>query len=209
MKALLYKDFVALKKSLLLLAILVIAVGIYSFWQGTILILPLIFMLMPVILLGLLFSYDAKSGADQDTASDPMKRRTIVLSRYIFVWIISIVGAIFALLLKLIMKDALSDVPWCLIAPAMLLLVTFLSSIQLPLIYKLGIEKVKSVFVFIYFVLFALFFYVGGNEDLLSEFLTKMTQLNLKVISLILFCTAICLNVVSFALSVSYSDKKE
>jgi ABC-2 type transport system permease protein len=209
MKALLYKDFLVLKKSLLLLALLVVAIGIFSYYQGAILILPLIFMLIPVILLGLLFSYDTKSDADQDMSSDPINRRTIVWSRYVFVWIIAIVGTLFALLLKLIMKDALSDIPWFLIVPAMLLLVTFLSSIQLPLIYKFGAEEVKGIFVFIYFVVFALFFYLGGNEDLFSEFLDNLTHLNLRIVSLVLAGITILLNGVSLVISSAIYERGE
>jgi len=210
MKALLNKDFIALKKSLILLAVLVVTIGIYSFWQGTVVILPLIFMLIPVILLGILFSSDAKSKVeDQRIAAEPIKRRTIVLSRYVFVWIIAVIGTFFALLLKFFMKDALESVPWYLIVPSMLLLITFLSLIQLPLMYKFGVEKVKGVFVFIYFIVFALFFYVGGNENRLSEYLDKATHLNLKTISLILAGVTILLNSVSFALSVTIYEKKE
>ncbi len=209
MKDLLKNDFAALKKSLSLLAILVIAFGIYSFWQGTILLLPLIFMLIPVILLGLLFKSDSQDDDGQNMDSCLIKRRTVVLSRYVFIWIIAVIGMLVALLLKLLMKDTLSAVPWYLIAPAMLLLVTILPSIQLPLIYKIGAEKVRSVFFFIYFVLFALFFYFGGNEDLLSDFLAKLTRLNLTVLSVILMGAAILLNAASFALSVSFYEKQE
>ena len=75
MKALIYKDFVALKKSLALLAVLVLAIGLYSIFEGNITIIPMIFILIPLIILGMLFGNDAESNADQYIAAGPVKKK--------------------------------------------------------------------------------------------------------------------------------------
>lgn len=210
MIALMYKDLIALKKALCLLVIVLFLVGFYTVQQGKVMALPLMFILVPLILIGMLWGSDTKSNVDQYIIPGPIKRRTIVLSRYAFVWIVAVVGAVFAVSLKLFAKDsALSELPWYLIAATMLLLTTIISAIQLPLMYKFGAEKARLIFVALYFIVFAFFSYIGGNKDLIVKLLDRLILLDLRIIGLAIMGITFLLNAISFALSAAIYAKKE
>lgn len=85
MKALIYKDLVALKKTGLLSLVILAVVCFIGIRQEAVLMLPFIFVLIPVILLGILFGSDTQSRVDSYIIPGPVKRSTIVLSRYSFV----------------------------------------------------------------------------------------------------------------------------
>ncbi|HHX19374.1 MAG TPA: ABC-2 transporter permease [Clostridiaceae bacterium] len=210
MIALMYKDLVALKKALFLLVIILFLVGFYTMQQGKVMALPLMFMLVPLILIGMLWGSDTKSNVDQYIIPGPIKRRTIVLSRYAFVWIVAVIGAVFAVLLKLFAKDSvLSEIPWYLIAVALLFLTTVVSVIQLPLMYKFGAEKARLIFVALYFIVFAFFSYVGGNKDLIIKLFDRLILFDLRIIGLAILGVTFLLNAVSFTLSAAIYAKKE
>lgn len=210
MIALMYKDLVALKKALFLLVLVLFLVGFYTVQQGKVMALPLMFILVPLILIGMLWGSDAKSNVDQYIIPGPIKRRTIVLSRYAFVWIVAVIGAVFAVSLKLFAKDsALSELPWYLIAAAMLFLATVISVIQLPLMYKFGAEKARLIFVALYFIVFAFFSYIGGNKELIASIIDKLISLDSKIIGLAIVGVTLLLNGVSYIFSVAIYAKKE
>jgi hypothetical protein len=210
MIALIYKDLIALRKALFSLVFIMFIVGFITVRQGNIMTLPLMFILVPLILLGMLWGSDTKSNVDQYIIPGPVTRKTIVLSRYVFVWIVAVIGTLFTILLKLFLKDGiLLEIPWYLIAVTMPLLVTAISMIQLPLMYKFGAEKARLIFVVLYFVVFALFSYIGGNKELIAKFMDKLILLDLKIIGLAVMGVTLLLNIVSFALSTTIYTKKE
>lgn len=210
MIALIYKDLIALRKALFSLIFIMFIVGFFTVRQGYIMTLPLMFILVPLILLGMLWGSDTKSNVDQYIIPGPVTRKTIVLSRYVFVWIVAVIGTLFTILLKLFLKDGiLLEIPWYLIAVTMPLLVTAISMIQLPLMYKFGAEKARLIFVVLYFIVFALFSYIGGNKELIAKFMDKLILLDLKIIGLAVMGVTLLLNIVSFALSTTIYTKKE
>ncbi|MGI6579089.1 MAG: ABC-2 transporter permease [Saccharofermentanales bacterium] len=210
MIALIYKDLIALRKALFSLVFIMFIVGFITVQQGNIITLPMMFILIPLILLGMLWGSDTKSNVDQYIIPGPVTRRTIVLSRYVFVWIVAVIGTLFTILLKLFLRDGiLLEIPWYLIAVTMPLLVTAISMIQLPLMYKFGAEKARLIFVVLYFVVFALFSYIGSNKELIAKFMDKLTLLDLKIIGLAVMGVTLLLNIVSFALSTTIYTKKE
>ncbi|HHU53340.1 MAG TPA: ABC-2 transporter permease [Clostridiaceae bacterium] len=210
MIALIYKDLVALRKALFSLIFIMFIVGFLTVRQGNIMTLPLMFILVPLILLGMLWGSDTKSNVDQYIIPGPVTRRTIVFSRYVFVWIVAVIGTLFTILLKLFLRDGiLLEIPWYLIAVTMPLLITIISVIQLPLMYKFGAEKARLIFVVLYFVVFALFSYIGSNKELIAKFMDKLILLDLKIIGLAIMGVTILLNIISFALSTAIYTKKE
>jgi len=88
-------------------------------------------------------------------------------------------------------------------------LVTAISMIQLPLMYKFGAEKARLIFVVLYFIVFALFSYIGSNKELIAKFMDKLILLDLKIIGLAILGVTLLLNIVSFALSTAIYTKKE
>lgn len=207
MKALIYKDFVALKKALALLAVLVLAIGLYSIFKGNITIIPMIFILIPLIILGMLFGNDAESNADQYIAAGPVKKEAIALSRYVLVWALAVIGTALAGIIKLLPDSY--NMPWYILLPAMLFITTIISDIQLPLMYKFGAEKSRIVFFLLYFLVFAIFSYLGSDESFLAKWHTALSDNNLKLAGCILFAATVLFNWLSFAISVKINKNKE
>lgn len=203
MKALIYKDLVALKRSILLMLVVFAVVGYITVREGTVLMLPMLFVLIPLILLGILFGSDAQSRADLYIVPTPVRRSTIVLSRYAFAWLLAILGILLTVLLKLYTpaEGAFASLPWYFIAAAMGLLSTLIAAIQLPLMYRFGAEHGRLVFVLIYFLVFALFTYLGGNKAFMPAITEKLMKFDLNILSLILAGATLLLNAGSFTLS--------
>lgn len=209
MRALLYKDLIALKKTLLLLVLFVFIVTAVFAQQGELRILPLIFILIPVILLGILFGTDAQSKADQYIIPGPLKRSTIVLSRYAFSWIIAVIGIVVSLGLNVFLKETLLGMPWYLLTPALLLVLTIVPAIQIPLMYKLGLERARIAFVIIYFIVFGLFSYAGDSAHGIRIFVEQLQKFDLRLISLGFLAITLILNFASFGVATAFYKNKE
>lgn len=109
MKALLYKDILTLRRQGLLLLLFIIGFGLFAYSEKMLLFFPMLFILVPIILLGILFGTDHVSKVDQYLVSTTLPRTSIVLSRYVFVWILAAVGAFIAFLLPYVAPQL--DVP--------------------------------------------------------------------------------------------------
>lgn len=210
MKALLYKDLVTLKKIGLLLLLVLAVVCFIGIRQGAIVMLPFLFVLVPVLLLGILFGADTQSKVDSYIIPGPVTRSTIVLSRYTFIWLLTVSGIIFTLLLQHFTQDTiLEKVPWHLIIAIMSLMTTFLAAIQIPLMYKFGAEQGRLIFVVLYFLIFALFSYLGGQKEFILELINKASGVNTYVISIAVFAFALLINILCFTISVKIYAKKK
>ncbi len=210
MKALIYKDLVTLKKTVLFVLVILAVICFIGIREGAILMLPFVFVIIPLILLGILFGSDAQSKVDSYVIPGPIKRSTIVLSRYSFVWLITIIGILFTILLKIFTKDSsLEMVPWYLIIATIALITTFIATIQLPLMYKFGAEQGKLIFVVLYFIIFGLFTYLGGKKEYIIELMGKLEILNLKLLCLAILGVTLVINAISCGISTKiYADKE-
>lgn len=209
MKALIYKDFVSLKKSLHLLIIILTVVAIFSYSEGNLMIFPLIFILIPVILLGMLFGVDVQSKVDHYIVPAPVTRQAIVASRYALVWLLAGIGSALAVLIILTRDSGVSILPWYMVLPGMMLLITLISLIQIPLMYRFGADRARLIFVIIYFAVFGLFSFFGSSQELLANLMRQVMQMNTVVLSLILTAVTIILNGLSYAISVAIYQKLE
>lgn len=209
MKALIYKDFIALKKSLLLLLLAMVLLGVYAYTQDMLMILPMIFILVPVILLGILFGVDTQAKVDKYIVPAPLSRLTIVTSRYLLVWLMAGIGGVLAVLITLTNKGNTLPLPWYIILPAMVLLISFISIVQLPLMYRFGAEKARLIFVLLYFSVFILFSLLANNKALISNLFEQLNQIDTSLLSLILTAIALIMNCLSFAISLAIYRKIE
>ncbi len=158
MKALIYKDLVALKKTGLLSLVILAVVCFIGIWQEAVLMLPFIFVLVPVILLWHSLVLIHSPEWIPSIIPGPIKHSTIVLSRYSFVWLMALIGILFTVLLKIFTGDgALEKMPWHLIVATMLLLTTFIAAIQIPQCTSSS-RTSRLVFVVLYFIIFVSFF---------------------------------------------------
>lgn len=200
MKALLYKDFLTVRRGLFLVTLLVALIGGYSFIEKKLLVFPMVFVLLPMILIGMLFGNDRLNKMDAYLIPTPISRKVVVLSRFVFVWIIAGIGAVVSILLTVFAPEQMFSLPWHLIVSVLLLLITVITAIQLPLMYRFDEDKARIVFVILYFLLFAFFSWMGPKISTfaLSECLHAVPTV---WISLVLFVLTLLCNALSFGIS--------
>jgi ABC-2 type transport system permease protein len=209
MKALIYKDFIALKWSYLVVFLIMVLTFGYSLANGILLTFPMIFVIIPVIFTGMLFTMDARSKVEQYIIATPVSRKTIVLSRYVPVWFMAGLGSLISLILADLTDTFVSPVPWHLVLSLTLFFNTAASALQLPLMFRFGTEKAKLIYLVFYFVIIAAVNLLGNYRESVAGFLTKMVRIDIRVISIFLILFTILINTVSFAASVAVYKKKE
>ncbi|NLJ64231.1 MAG: ABC-2 transporter permease [Christensenellaceae bacterium] len=209
MKALIYKDIVSIKKSLRTLALMLIIIGIVFFGGGLIRVFPLSFMYVSIILTGFFFGKDAAYNVEQYIIPAPIKRSEIVLSRYAILWAISGLGTLLALIIHLFDRGGALSIPWYVVLPGNFLLISLISSIQLPALYKFGVEKGRVIYTLTYILLFSGVSYLGKNKELLLNIVETISNTNTVLLGAILALLAILINAASYAISVHIYSSKE
>ena len=209
MKALLYKDFIALKKVLILMLVILAVIAFYFYKEGQVYLLPLFFILLPVIILGMLFGADSQDRLDHYLVPSPVKRSTIVLSRYVIVWLMSTLAVILSLFMPCLTQDNPLALDWFLLVPGIFLMTSFISAVQLPLMYRFGEAKSRLIFVGLYFVTFAFFSSIASNKEWLVAKLQAGFNLDSRYLALILAATAILVNGISYLCSRVIYEKRE
>lgn len=209
MRALIYKDIVSIKKSLSVLAIIMLIIAVAFIKEGQMQIFPLSFLFIAMILMGLFFGKDAMSNIEQYILPAPIKRSTIVLSRYVEAWAIAGTGTAFALIIQLFDKRGAFDIPWYALLPGTFLLTSLISAIQLPVLYKFGVEKGRFVFTLTYIMFFSGVSYLGNNKELFIKFVEIISNTNTAILGAILALLAIIINAASYGLSVYIYSSKE
>ena len=209
MKALLYKDFIALKKALLLMLVILAVIAFYFYKEGQVYLLPLFFILLPVIILGMLFGADSQDRLDHYLVPSPVKRSTIVLSRYVVVWFMSTLAVILSLVMPWLTQNNPLVLDWFLLVPGIFLMTSFISAVQLPLMYRFGEAKARLIFVGLYFVTFAFFSSIASNKEWLVAKLKAGFSLDSCYLALILAAVAILVNGISYLCSRVIYEKRE
>lgn len=209
MKALLYKDFIALKKALLLMLVILAVIAFYFYKEGQVYLLPLFFILLPVIILGMLFGADSQDRLDHYLVPAPVKRSTIVLSRYVVVWFMSTLAVILSLVMPWLTQDNPLVLDWFLLVPGTFLITSFISAVQLPLMYRFGEAKARLIFVGLYFVTFAFFSSIASNKEWIVAKLRAGFDLDSRYLALILAVAAILVNGISYFCSEVVYEKRE
>ena len=207
MKALIYKDFISTKKSMGLMAIILVAMGYYFHRENQLALLPFTFALIPTIFLGILFGIDDISHNDKYIISTGIKKEKIVLSRYTFIWIISAIGLVVSFIVGMIIKNSFA--PMVLLLSLVALFTSLISIIQLPLMYKFGADKARIMFVIMYFIVFASFSLIGSNKKVIMDFINFGIGLNKNLLGLGIFALTIVLNIVSAKLAIWIYKNKE
>lgn len=209
MKASLYKDFIALKKALLLMLVILAVIAFYFYKEGQVYLLPLFFILLPVIILGMLFGADSQDRLDHYLVPSPVKRSTIVLSRYVVVWFMSTLAVILSLVMPWLTQNNPLVLDWFLLVPGIFLMTSFISAVQLPLMYRFGEAKARLIFVGLYFVTFAFFSSIASNKEWLVAKLQAGFNLDSRYLALILAAAAILVNGISYLCSRVIYEKRE
>lgn len=206
MKALIYKDLVAVKKYFALFTLLILAMIFYSFKEGQILIIMGLFTLIPIALISTFFDVDLKSNINQYLIGLGIDRKKIVISRYAIIWIFGVFSMIIIFLFNIMYPDRIFHLP--IILALMLFLTNFVCLVQLPFMYKFGSQKSRMVFTLIYFLIFMGVNQIWKNKQIAIDFINKVSCLNLNLLSLIILGLTVLLNAISLIFSIHFYKNK-
>lgn len=210
MKGLLLKDFCILKKQMKLMVVFVI---FYAIWavaakmptmMGTMVILLSI--MMPISSM----SYDEAGQWYRYAFSLPIPRRTLVLSKYVLGFLVSLGGLVVSAIGNIIVlaltngENALES--WLTIIGFLELGVIFLSII-IPILFKYGVEKGRLFIVVIAVIPSLLVALLGSTLKTSGTLMPSAEFLQAILYSSPLFTLAIFL--ISFRISVGICRKKE
>lgn len=209
MKALIYKDIVAIKKYFILYTLAILAVIFYSFKEGQILIIMGLFILIPIALTSTFFDVDIKSNINQYLIGLGIDRKRIVISRYAITWIFGIFAMLIVLIFNIKYPDSKEIFNLPLILSLTLFLTNFVCPIQLPFMYKYGTQISRMVFTLIYFLIFLGVNQIWKNNQIAIDFINKISSFNLNFLSIIIVGITVLLNVVSLKLSIHFYKNKD
>lgn len=209
MKALIYKDLISIKNALLLQFVIIIGLGIYFYKENQLVLIPLFFILIPIILLGMVFGIDNQYSTDKYLISSGISRKKIVFSRYTIIWFMSIFAMALSFVVGFNKNPLTKEIPLILIISSLFFITSIVGVVELPLMYKFGAEKARLVFVILYFLVFAFFSTISSNKEWLLEYVNKGLTMDKTLLSLIIFSITIIVHSISVFISIKIFENKE
>lgn len=209
MKALIYKDLISIKNALLLQFVVIIGLGIYFYKENQLVLIPLFFILIPIILLGMVFGIDNQYSTDKYLISSGISRKKIVFSRYTIIWFMSLFAIALSFVVGFNKNPLTKEIPLILILSALFFVTSIVGVVELPLMYKFGAEKARLVFVILYFVVFAFFSTISSNKEWLLEYVNKGLTMDKTLLSLLIFTITIIVHAISLIFSIKIFENKE
>lgn len=209
MRALIYKDFLGVKKIFIFLYLLTAVLGIYFIKMDRFSILLMYFVIIPIRLIGALFEIDNNYLVDRYLIASGFSRRKIVISRYVFLWLITLVSLLISLALIFFLKVKIENLGLVLFLSILIVASEFISLIEIPLMYKLGANKTKQLTSISYLLGFAIFMIIGKNKENLGRFLLGNLSFSENTLAFAIVIFIILLNLVSLLVSFKIFDNKE
>lgn len=209
MRALIYKDFLGVKKILIFLYLLTTVLGIYFIKMDRFSILLMYFVIIPIRLISALFEIDNNYLVDRYLIASGFSRRKIVISRYVFLWLITLVSLLISLALIFFLKVKIENLGLVLFISILIVASEFISLIEIPLMYKLGANRTKQLTSISYLLGFAIFILVGKNKENLGRFLLGNLSFSENTLAFSIVTLIIILNIVSLLVSFKIFDNKE
>ena len=209
MKALIYKDLISIKNALLLQFVVIIGLGIYFYKENELVLIPLFFILIPIILLGMVFGIDNQYSTDKYLISSGISRKKIVFSRYTIIWFMSLFAIALSFVVGFNKNPFTKEIPLILILSSLFFITSIVGVVELPLMYKFGAEKARLVFVILYFLVFAFFSTISSNKEWLLEYVNKGLTMDKTLLSLIIFAITIIVHTISVFISIKIFENKE
>lgn len=209
MKALIYKDLISIKNALLLQFLIIIGLGIYFYKENQLVLIPLFFILIPIIVLGMVFGIDNQYSTDKYLISSGISRKKIVFSRYTIIWFMSLFAMALSFVLGFNKNPLTKEIPLILILSSLFFITSIVGVVELPLMYKFGAEKARLVFVILYFLVFAFFSTISSNKEWLLEYVNKGLTMDKTLLSLIIFAITIIVHSISVFISIKIFENKE
>lgn len=209
MKALIYKDLISIKNALLLQFAVIIGLGIYFYKENQLVLIPLFFILIPIILLGMVFGIDNQYSTDKYLISSGISRKKIVFSRYTIIWFMSLFAMALSFVVGFNKNPLTKEIPLILILSSLFFITSIVGVVELPLMYKFGAEKARFIFVILYFIVFAFFSTISSNKEWLLEYVNKGLTMDKTLLSLIIFVITIIVHSISVFISIKIFENKE
>lgn len=209
MKALIYKDLISIKNALLLQFVVIIGLGIYFYKENQLVLIPLFFILIPIILLGMVFGVDNQYSTNKYLISSGISRKKIVFSRYTIIWFMSLFAMALSFVVGFNKNPLTKEIPLILILSSLFFITSIVGVVELPLMYKFGAEKARLVFVILYFIVFAFFSTISSNKEWLLEYVNKGLTMDKTLLSLIIFAITIIVHSISVFISIKIFENKE
>ncbi|WP_270598017.1 ABC-2 transporter permease [Anaerococcus vaginalis] len=209
MKALIYKDLISIKNALLLQFVVIIGLGIYFYKENQLVLIPLFFILIPIILLGMVFGIDNQYSTDKYLISSGISRKKIVFSRYTIIWFMSLFAMALSFVVGFNKNPLTKEIPLILLISSLFFVTSIVGVVELPLMYKFGAEKARLVFVILYFIVFAFFSTISSNKEWILEYVNKGLTMDKTLLSLIIFAITIIVHSISVFISIKIFENKE
>ena len=209
MKALIYKDLISIKNALLLQFAVIIGLGLYFYKENQLVLIPLFFILIPIILLGMVFGIDNQYSTDKYLISSGISRKKIVFSRYTIIWFMSLFSIALSFVVGFNKNPLTKEIPLILILSSLFFITSIVGVVELPLMYKFGAEKARLVFVILYFIVFAFFSTISSNKEWILEYVNKGLTMDKTLLSLIIFTITIIVHSISVFISIKIFENKE
>ena len=208
MIALILKDIVTLKKTLLLTVTISIAIALYGIYENALFMVPLICAMIPLILNAIAFGYDTKSNFEQFVFSMPIKKSSYVLSKLFFAFAFGLIGSI-CIFVLLMIKNQMSLDNIAFMTLITLAASILISAIQLPFILKYGAEKGRLIMVITYFLIFGLSTLLKTKSDFLAKIMKNFSMYSMPMICLGILAVSILIIEVAVKSSIMKKKKKE
>ncbi len=208
MIALILKDIVTLKKTLLLTVTISIAIALYGIYENALFMVPLICAMIPLILNAIAFGYDTKSNFEQFVFSMPIKKSSYVLSKLFFAFAFGLIGSI-CIFVLLMIKNQMSLDNIAFMTLITLAASILISAIQLPFILKYGAEKGRLIMVITYFLIFGLSTLLKTKSDFLAKLMKIFSMYSMPMICLGILVVSILIIGVAVKSSIMIMEKKE
>lgn len=221
MKGLIIKDLLQLKsylKTLIIFMFIFICVSLEPQNTNTDGILT-VMMTLGLGMFGMAtFSYDEMAKANKYILTFPLKRKEVVLSKYVLQFLLTMTGAILGMILSFVISLILNKgipniIDLISIALGGMFGIGLVEAIQIPCFYKVGAEKGR-IYMFIITVVVA---FLAGAIIMLGEKIVANFSINLdfmnnileSIFPLILFALILLEYFVSYKISYKIYSKKE
>lgn len=211
MKGLILKDLLNLKSNMKVMILFMILFGyMSSIGDGNNSSFVGVIIVLCTTMIVSTFSYDDLNKWDSYVLTMPIKRNTIVLSKYLTMLIFSLMGVIFSLIISIIngyFKNTLILSETLIITGLILSISVCFASLILPLIYKFGTEKARLLMIASFLIPTAALL---GLKNLLERFNSNVSiDIILNTLVYCLPFIAILFFVISYFISTKIYCKKE
>lgn len=216
-KGLILKDLAQLKSYKKTLITFIIILFVYSVTQENL--ESLVNMIVVILTLGFgmfavgSFSYDEYAKSDRYILTLPVTKRDVVFAKYLLVISSSLIGATLGMTLGFIIMLFNNSIDGGLlfsIASGSFFGISLIESLQIPYIYKWGVEKGKIQIFIISFVLIGLgALLMNLPIDFAKIFNFKNMDLLIKMLPFILLLLNLVFYYISYKVSINIYNKKE